>query len=92
MAYDGERRADNGASQLNGDERESVGKEPTFRAFWADVGGLPKESDKTPAAAYAHRQWKEVFGVRPELRCARAFYWDVAQTAQRGFYGRGRPR
>jgi hypothetical protein len=48
MAYDGERRADNGASQLNGDERESVVEETTFRAFWADGGGLSKEGDKTP--------------------------------------------
>lgn len=90
MAYDGERRADNGASRLNGDEPESGVGETTFRAFWADDGGLPKEGDKTPPAAYAHVQWKEVFGVRPELRCASAFYRDVAQTAQRGFYGRGR--
>ena len=56
MAYDGERRADNGASQLNGDEPESGPEEPTFRAFWADGGGLPKEGDKTPPAAYGHMQ------------------------------------
>jgi hypothetical protein len=70
MAYDGERRADNGASQLNGDERESVVEETTFRAFWADGGGLSKEGDKTPPAAYAHMQWKEVFGVQPERKDA----------------------
>jgi hypothetical protein len=65
MAYDGETKADNGASQLNGDEQESGTEETTFRAFWADGGGLPNEGDKTPPAAYAHMQWKEVFGVQP---------------------------
>jgi hypothetical protein len=70
MAYDGETEADNGVSRLNGDEPESGAEEPTFRAFWADGGGLPKEGGKTPPAAYAHMQGKEVLGVRPEIRCA----------------------